>query len=285
MRFFRIGDDRKERDILWGYARRSSKKGGQGDVLIPFPGRIRGGEYQFEDRQYQLDRNDKDGPNAIHGYLRSVRWETEDQTEASIRFRVLLGERDFPGYPFQLESRMAYRLTDDGLECRFSVRNVGSRRAPVGVGFHPYFMIGTDTLDQAELLLPASEFVELGKDLLPTGNVLPVAGSTLDFRKFQKIGPLKLDHCFTGLVRDPDGRARARLRNPMNAKELVVWMDQSFPYLVIFTGDTISPPNTRRAIAIEPMTCATDAFNHPGWGAVGLATGETLEGRFGVSEN
>ncbi|HEX2065461.1 MAG TPA: hypothetical protein VHI93_01475, partial [Candidatus Thermoplasmatota archaeon] len=33
------------RDILWGYSGTANKKGGQGDVLLPFPGRIRGGTY------------------------------------------------------------------------------------------------------------------------------------------------------------------------------------------------------------------------------------------------
>jgi aldose 1-epimerase len=283
MRCFLLGGDRRERDILWGYSDRAKKKGGQGDVLIPFPGRIRGGEYTFDGRPYQLDMNDKDGPNAIHGFLRSLLWEIESGTESSIEFRVLLGEKEFPGYPFRLEARVAYGLTEAGLECRFSVRNVGETPAPVGAGFHPYFTVGTETVDQAELLLPAAEFLERGEGVLPSGKVLPVAGTELDFKTFRTIGPLKIDHCFTGLVRDSDGLARARLRNPASGKEIVVWMDERCSYIVAFTGDTISPPDARRAVAIEPMTCAPDAFNHAGWGAAALEPDQTLEGRFGVS--
>jgi aldose 1-epimerase len=94
---------------------------------------------------------------------------------------------------------------------------------------------------------------------------------------------LKLDHCFSELLRDQDGLARVRLRPRKDSREIIVWMDGSFEYIVAFTADTVTPPDTRRAIAIEPMTCATDAFNHPGWGAIGLAPGQSLEGRFGVN--
>ena len=44
----------------------AGKTGGEGDVLIPFPGRVSGGKYNFEGVDYQMNRNDSDGPNAIH---------------------------------------------------------------------------------------------------------------------------------------------------------------------------------------------------------------------------
>jgi aldose 1-epimerase len=58
-------------------------------------------------------------------------------------------------------------------------------------------------------------------------------------------------------------------------------MDRAFSALVVYTGDAI-PNHARRAIAIEPMTCASDAFNHPEWGLKRLEPGETFKGRYVV---
>jgi aldose 1-epimerase len=58
-------------------------------------------------------------------------------------------------------------------------------------------------------------------------------------------------------------------------------MDPSISAVVVYTGDAI-PNAARRALAIEPMTCATDAFNHPEWGLKRLDPGETFSGRYTV---
>ena len=68
-RYFLVESDSRETDILWGYSGGSCKKGGQGDVLIPFPGRVAEGRYSFDGQALQLERNDKEGPNAIHGFV------------------------------------------------------------------------------------------------------------------------------------------------------------------------------------------------------------------------
>jgi aldose 1-epimerase len=59
-------------------------------------------------------------------------------------------------------------------------------------------------------------------------------------------------------------------------------MDRSFDAIVVYTGDAIAEA-PRRALAIEPMTCASDAFNYPEWGLKRLIPGATFSGRYGVS--
>jgi aldose 1-epimerase len=63
----------------------------------------------------------------------------------------------------------------------------------------------------------------------------------------------------------------------------MVWMDEAFEYVVLYSGDPLPESHRRRALAIEPMTCGSDAFNHPSWGLVSLAPGGTLTGAWGVS--
>jgi len=80
---------------------------------------------------------------------------------------------------------------------------------------------------------------------------------------------------------DQDGSCRASLRNPKTGRTIAIGMDRAFTALVVYTGDAIAS-SPRRALAIEPMTCSTDAFNHPDWGLRVLSPGETYTGRYKV---
>jgi aldose 1-epimerase len=51
-----------------------------------------------------------------------------------------------------------------------------------------------------------------------------------------------------------------------------VWAGPEADYLQIYTGDTLTPARRRQGLAVEPMTCAPDAFNS-GDGLVTLAPG------------
>jgi aldose 1-epimerase len=260
------------RDLVWGYEGTANKKGGQGDVLIPFPGRVAGGAYTFAGERHQLGLNDKDGPNAIHGFVRGKPWEEGPRTPWSAQFATRIAADDHPGYPFDLEAVVGYELLPTGLACAFVVRNAGGRPAPVGVGFHPY-LLNSAPADATELRIPASKVVEFD-GLLPTGQVLGVPPE-LDFREGRPVGATRLNHCLTGLAAGEDGFSRVR------AGEVELWMDRNFPYVVVYTGDALGA-DARRAIAVEPMTCATDALNHPEWGLRVLRPGETMQGTWGL---
>ena len=64
---------------------------------------------------------------------------------------------------------------------------------------------------------------------------------------------------------------------------LAVWMDEAFDFVVLYSGDPLPPAHRRRALAIEPMTCGSDAFNHPEWGLRALAPGDSFTGSWGVT--
>ena len=261
-----------DRELVWGYQDTANKKGGQGDVLLPFPGRIAGGRYSFGGAKHELVKNDKDGPNAIHGFVRAKEWEGVHGPNAA-QFRTTIAPGDHPGYPFALDVGVGYELLATGLACAFVVHNAGTTPAPVGAGFHPY-LVGGPSADETDLRIPAGKVVEFGDGLLPTGKVVDVPPE-LDFRRGRKVGTMALNHCLTGLVPDTDGFTRVR------AGDVELWMDRNFPYVVLYTGDALGP-NARKAIAVEPMTCATDAFNHPEWGLKVLQPGETMTGTWGI---
>ena len=282
-RYFVIDDRGREIDIVWGYSGGSRKRGGQGDVLIPFPGRVANGRYSFEGQPFQLDCNDKEGPNAIHGFVRTLPWQVRDIQADSVTCEVRLDAETYAarGYPFSLDIAVTYELGTSGLSCVFVVKNIGDRAAPVGVGFHPYFTVGTSVIDEADVRIPATGYLEFNEQLAPTGRILDVEGTSWDYRHFRKIGGQRFNHCYVKLERDADGMATATLRHSPSNRAIDIVMDSSFCAVVVYTGDAIAEA-PRAALAIEPMTCATDAFNHPDWGLKRLEPSETCSGRYRV---
>jgi aldose 1-epimerase len=269
-------------EIATGYTGAKGKVGGQGDVLIPFPGRVRGGKYVFDGETHQMDLSDKEGPNAIHGFLRAKVWDVVEQGLNSVRFETSLAPDAHPGYPFALRASIAYELDSDGMTCRFAVENIGERSAPVGVGFHPYFTVGSAQIDSDTLTLPFAAALEF-ENLVPTGRVLPVDGTSLDFRVPRQIGDIRFNTCYLQPQPDPDGITRIQLTAPDGERNVTVWMSQEFGYVVLYSGDPLPETHRRRSLAIEPMTCGSDAFNHPEWGLNPLSPGDVFTGAWGVS--
>lgn len=272
------------RDILWGYSGSENKIGGQGDVLFPFPGRISQGTYSFLGEGYNLEKTDKAGPNAIHGFVRSRSWIVPFAETSKVTFQTQILTQDFAskGFPFSLELKLTYTLDETGLRCDFEVENIGDDPAPVGLGFHPYFTFDSKLIDDSWLEMSAERVLEFDDNLLPTGKILPVENLSVDFRSSRKIGQTLLNHCFTDLERDSKGIARLCLKNPGKTREVQIWMDENFPYLVAYTGDALGK-NARKSIALEPMTCGTDAFNRPEWGLKILKPKALWSGGWGIN--
>ena len=265
----------RSRDVLDGYQPEEMSNSGRGQLLMPWPNRIAGGTYEWDGRQLQLPLTEVANGNAIHGLVRWSNWLVHEQAGD----RVLLGHRlhPQPGYPFDLDLRVEYSLAADGLTVKTTATNAGADDAPFGAGAHPYLTHSTVPVDPLLLRVPAGTVLESNERGIPIGSAA-VEGSALDFREERAIGATVLDHAFTDLVRDDDGRARARLTGPDAAIEL--WVDERYTHLMVFTGDPL-PDVNRRAVAVEPMTCAPNAFA-TGDGVIRLAPGESVELAWGL---
>jgi aldose 1-epimerase len=86
-----------------------------------------------------------------------------------------------------------------------------------------------------------------------------VESTEYDFLSAKPIGATKIDNTFTDLERGDDGLARVELRHPDGEAKVSLWLDESYPYLTLFTGDT-QPSVERRSLAVEPITCPPNAF-------------------------
>jgi aldose 1-epimerase len=261
-----------ERPILDGYRDSEVCPSGRGQLLVPWPNRIEDGRYDFGGRTYQLPLNELERRNAIHGLVRWSHWSVADRAADRVAFEHLLYPQ--PGYPFALELRAEYSLAQQGLAVQIEATNAGSEAAPFGAGWHPYLAVASEVVDDVELRVPAATVLVADERSLPVRSGA-VAEEGLDFREAGPIGQVRLDHCFTDLERNGDGRAAARVG------ATTLWVDETFPYLMVFTGDGL-PDVDRRSVAVEPMTCAPNAFRS-GEGLIRLEPGQTHVGRWGIS--
>jgi aldose 1-epimerase len=268
LRVYSVGD----REILDGYGADEMCSSGRGQLLVPWPNRIEDGRYEFGGRTIQLALDEPERQNAIHGLVRWSQWSVAEREPARAVLEYLLYPN--PGYPFTLALKVEHALSEDGLTVRVEAANVGSDACPYGAGAHPYLAAKGGNVDGLELRVPANTVLHSNERALPIGQAR-VAGSGLDFREPRPIGGTKLDHCFTDLDRDDDGRARVVL-----AGGPTLWVDESYPYLMVFTGDGL-PDVERRSLAVEPMTCAPNAFR-TGEGLISLEPGETHSGTWGI---
>lgn len=255
LRQLRHGD----RSLLAGFDRDQQASAGRGQVLLPWPNRVRDGRWQWRGRDLQLPLTEPARSNASHGLVRWMPWRLILRPPHEVRGEVRL--RPQPGYPFALDVSVTYALGDGGLSVTTTATNVGAQAAPYGHGMHPY-LIATDDgglVDDWELTVPAATRLHVDDRGLPTGSA-PVAGTELDLREPHRLGATVLDTPVTDLARDADGTAVVRLRDPASGRGVRLEVDQSYPWLQVFTGDTLGPDARRRAIAVEPMTCPPDAL-------------------------
>lgn len=265
------------REVLDGYGLDERADGARGQPLMPWPNRVRDGSYEWEGQRLQLPLSDAKLGHAIHGLVRWRNWQVLAWEPA----RLTLGLRLFPmgGYPFTLGMTIDYELSDDGLRVCTRAENLGSQACPFGVGFHPYLTVG-DSIDGARLTLPAERMLVTDERLIPASSE-PVAGTPYDFRVPREIGPLVVDACFHELARDGDGRARVTLAGPQAS--VTLWMGEGYDYAMVYSGDTLGvTAKRRRALAVEPMTCAPNAFVS-GEGLVRLEPTQTHSSEWGIA--
>jgi aldose 1-epimerase len=242
----------------------------RGAVLAPWPNRVAGGSYRFGGEDYQLPINEPARGHALHGVAFGLTFDVVEATPTRVRLAA-----DVPasqGWPFPMRLAVSYELDDDGLTIRLVGTNTGDVDLPYGCGIHPYLLVGDGRVDEAELRLPAATRIEVDEVLIPVGTA-PVEQVSSDFRVAATIGDRFFDHCFTDVgPADSDGLLRAVLQRPGHTGVELVWGDWA-GWVQVYTSVRDDPAESRRAVAVEPMSCPPDSFNS-GVGLVVLSPGD-----------
>jgi aldose 1-epimerase len=265
--------------VIEGFPPDAPSSGGRGQLLLPWPNRIRDGKYSFDGKNYQLALTDPVLHNASHGLVRYEPWSFDAYESHRVALAYTLYPH--PGYPFTLRFHVEYALSATGLSVRIRATNVGAARCPYGAGAHPYFAGGPAKIDALVFGMPAASYLRADAQQIPVEK-LSVQGTPFDFRSPRAIGDTKLDTAFTDFERDADGVARTVLEPP-GGKSVTLWMDASYTHLMVYSGDTLPDAQQRRSgIAVEPMTCAPNAFV-TGEGVKVLEPGETAHSVWGIT--
>lgn len=226
----------------------------RGALLFPFVDRIENGKYVFEEVEYMLPCNEANRKNALHGFLNNKPFQilqsgaNEQQASASLFFDY---DGVLQGFPFLCTVTVLYTLNANGFSCNTSVQNKGGGNMPVGMGWHPYFLI-TDDHSQFEVSIPAAAYFVTREDYINTGEQV----SFRDGDKFLNIDNFSFNaYALTQI----NNEAKTILRDKKKKIDIVV-NSIGFPFLQVFIV-------AGKGIAIEPLTCMGNAFNN----RIGLA--------------
>ena len=139
--------------------------------LSPFAGRIRDGQYVFNDTKYNLFMNYPEEGNACHGFIYDKKFLLtgkiiNEQKASCILLYDYEGEHE--GYPFNYSIEINYTLTSsNGLKCTTKIINHSDNSIPLSDGWHHYYDLGVK-VDDLKLKLDVSTIVELDERNIPT---------------------------------------------------------------------------------------------------------------------
>ncbi|QAY60316.1 galactose mutarotase [Microbacterium protaetiae] len=251
------------RDLVVPFDADEVRPGHRGATLAPWPNRIVDGRYTFGGVPQQVALTEPARGHALHGLASWVEFVPVDKKPSHLSLEAVVEAQK--GYPWRVLVRTTYTLTSLGLTQSVTAVNESEQPAPWGTSAHPYLVAGEGHVDDWSFELPAAQVLQVTPDrLIPTELTgVDADPARFDFRTARPIGSAEIDHAFTALAGDADGVVTARLTDTSGSGVEMVW-DAACPWVQVFTSDQPggeADPAHRAGVALEPMTCAPDAFN------------------------
>lgn len=275
-----------------------------GAIIGRVANRIAAGRFELDGVPCEIPVNDP--PNSVHGGTHGFHtkvWAAQawaDAAETSIRLTYVSpdGEQGFPG---TLHTEVTYRLAADSNTLRFAYRATTDRTTVVNLTNHSYLNLageGSGSVLDHEVEIWADRYLPLRPDLIPTGELAPVAGTPMDFTTPHALGE-RIRCGFEQLVvaqgydhnyaldrpAGPDGRLvrAARLHEPDSGRRLEVWTTE--PGIDFYSGNFLDGTlvgtggcayRQSDGLAIEPEHFSNSP-NTPHFPSVVLHPGEVYE--------
>lgn len=225
-------------------------------VMAPWANRIAGAAFSFDGKAHKLRATSSDG-SAIHGDVRSRRFETLDRSPLSARFRFDSGSVSDVNFPWPFAITLRYELNGLCLMIDLDIHNTGDEPFPAGCGLHPYFN---------RRLFSSDDVVLLHANL--TGQFPLASGCAIGPHRPSALGsavaagcPLPATHTDAALWSE-DGQAS--IHWPASAVSLKMDGGTNQPFNVLFVPHGPSASGTSQPLpyfAFEPQTNINDAFN------------------------
>jgi aldose 1-epimerase len=282
-------------DNLGGYLTNSPYFGA---LIGRYGNRIANGKFSLDGVEYTLAKNN--GPNHLHGGVKGfdkVVWEVDEAEvgEHGPKLELTYFSKDGEeGYPGNLKVEATYTLTEDNaLKIKFKATT--DKDTVCNLTHHSYFNLagGGDVLDHI-VQINADKFTPVDSGLIPTGELMPVAGTPFDFRTPTAIGAhinetnneqIKFaggydDNWVLNKKSTGELSLAARVSEPTSGITMEVWTTS--PGLQFYTGNFLDGTITgksgrvyqlRDAFCMEPQ-CFPDSPNHPTFPTTELKPGE-----------
>ena len=255
--------------------------------------RIAGASFVLGGVSYQLIANE--GRHCLHGgpqgFDKAV-WQahaTEDDGGPAV-FLSLMSPHGDQGFPGNVIATVRYTLSHSN-ELRLDYWALSDRPTLINLTNHSYFnLAGQGDVRSHELTVVAAAYTPTDEELIPTGEIRPVAGTALDFRagavvgsRFSQLPPCTgggYDHNFVLDAAGDVHRLAARLKDPASGRTLEVYTTQ--PGLQLYTGNHLDGSITGRygwrygkhaGLCLETQHFP-DAVHHPTFPSVVLNPGE-----------
>ena len=260
-------------------------------VIGRFANRIKGGRFTIDGQNYQLPINC--AGNTLHGGSQGFQqqiWDIVGQSaySVSLHYRSIDGEQGFPG---TLDVYVTYQITKDNT-LRITYEAKTSAPTVINLTQHAYFNLEgeqAESIREHILQINADAFTEMDDTNCPTGKILSVEDTAMDFRQPTRIGD-RIDHdCFARtrgidanwVISRPLSDHRLSLVATLSASERTMQVFTTQPGLQVYTANfvennigksgTIYHPHN--AVCLETQNFP-DAPNHPSFPSAILRPGE-----------
>ncbi|MDM7997049.1 MAG: aldose epimerase family protein [Acidobacteriota bacterium] len=288
-------------DVVLGYDTLEGYLSGTaylGAVVGRYGNRIGKGQFQLDGKLYQLTIND--GENHLHGGktgFDKVLWQVNtpaNSSEASLQLQYVSPDGE-EGYPGTVTLKVTYTLTDKN-ELRIDYEGTTDKPTILNPTQHSYFNLSgvfTNTILDHLLMIEADGITPVDKGLIPTGQIMNVANTPMDFRTPMAIGAHINDaneqlefgrgYDHNWVLRGEAGKVRkvAELYDATSGRLMSVYTDQ--PGLQFYSGNFLDgSARGKNGIAYQQrsgLCLETQAFpdtpNKPQFPSATLRPGQT----------